>query len=88
MISIPLWDQVFGTYYMPKDKRPSVYGVDEHIEPNMVDQIMYPLKGIGNPFNIFRHPLRSIKTGIKFYWNLMKQMKWVVFRQRGMKPPM
>ena len=86
--AIPLWDQVFGTYYMPKDKRPSVYGVDEHIEPNMVDQIMYPLKGVGNPFNIVRHPFRSIKTGLKFYWNLMKQMKWVIFRPRGMKPPM
>ena len=73
---------------MPKDKRPSVYGVDEHIEPNMVDQIMYPLKGVGNPFNIVRHPFRSIKTGLKFYWDLMKQMKWVIFRPRGMKPPM
>ena len=86
--AIPLWDQIFGTYYMPKHKRPSVYGVDEYIEPNMIDQLMYPLKGIGNPLNIIRHPFRSMKIGIKFYWNLMKQMKWVIFRPRGMKPPM
>ena len=53
-VAIPLWDQIFGTYYMPKHKRPSVYGVDEYIEPNRIDQLMYPLKGIGNPFNIIR----------------------------------
>ena len=50
----------------------------------MIDQLMYPLKGIGNPFNIIRHPFESMKIGIKFYWNLMKQMKWVIFRPRGM----
>jgi sterol desaturase/sphingolipid hydroxylase (fatty acid hydroxylase superfamily) len=86
--ALPLWDQVFGTYYMPKDKRPSVYGIDEHIEPNMIDQLMYPLGQIGNPFNIIRHPFRSIAVAYRFYWNLMKQMKWVIFRPRGMKPPM
>ena len=86
--ALPLWDQVFGTYYMPKDKRPSVYGIDEHIEPNMIDQLMYPLGQIGNPFNILRHPFRSIGVGVRFYWSIMKQMKWVIFRPRGMKPPM
>jgi hypothetical protein len=54
----------------------------------MIDQFMYPLKGVGNPFNIIRHPFKSIAKGFRFYWNLIKQMKWVIFRPRGMKPPM
>ena len=66
--AIPLWDQIFGTYYMPGDKRPSVYGVDEHIEPNMVDQIMYPLKGweilsISYVIHLDQSKLQSYFTG-------------------------
>jgi len=86
-VIIPIWDQIFGTYYMPRDKRPSIYGVDEHIEPNMIDQLLYPFKGVGNPLWIIRHPLRSIGIAFKFYWNLMKQMKWSMTRPRKLKPP-
>ena len=54
---------------MPKDKRPSVYGVDEYIEPNMVDQLMYPLKGIETHSILFvihldQSKLESNFTGI------------------------
>ena len=26
---LPIWDLLFGTYYMPDDRRPSRYGIDE-----------------------------------------------------------
>jgi sterol desaturase/sphingolipid hydroxylase (fatty acid hydroxylase superfamily) len=86
-VVIPLWDQIFGTYNMPRDKRPSIYGVDEYIEPNMVDQLLYPLQDIGKPWNIIRHPFRSTKVGFVFYFRLLKRMKWSLMRPRGMKPP-
>ena len=84
---LAIWDIIFGTYFMPKNRRPQIYGVDEHIEPNMIDQLLYPFKGVGNPLWIIRHPLRSIGIAFKFYWNLMKQMKWSMTRPRKLKPP-
>ena len=84
---IPHWDMIFGTYYMPKDKRPTKYGVEEYIEPNMIDQLRYPLSGMGNPLFILRHPFKAIGVGFRFYREILKQMKWVIFRPRGMKPP-
>jgi sterol desaturase/sphingolipid hydroxylase (fatty acid hydroxylase superfamily) len=44
--TFPILDILFGTYYMPKDKLPEVYGVDDKAFPhtNFVDQLLYPFK--------------------------------------------
>ena len=46
---LPLWDQLFGTYYMPKDRRPMVYGINEEIPDGIIRQLRYPLREWRNP---------------------------------------
>lgn len=61
-VFLPLWDIVFGTYFMPKDRRPSVYGVDDDIPVGLVPQLLHPMKGMGNPLRWLRHPVLAVKT--------------------------
>ncbi|MEZ5246219.1 MAG: sterol desaturase family protein [Acidimicrobiales bacterium] len=48
-VFLPLWDTVWGTYYMPADRRPEVYGNGEHTPPSVPGQLLAP----------FRRPLRD-----------------------------
>lgn len=80
---LPLWDLIFGTYYMPKDKRPTVYGIDEPIPMTMVEQLRYPLVGTGNPLRFLRHPLRSLKGMFVGLFGILRMMKRSALRPRG-----
>lgn len=80
---LPLWDIVFGTYYMPKDKRPTVYGIDEPIPMTMMEQLRYPLEGMGNPLRFLRHPFRSFKAMVGGLWGILGMMRRSMFRPRG-----
>jgi len=48
-VFLPFWDMVWGTYYMPADKRPEVYGNGENTPPSVPGQLLAP----------FQQPLRS-----------------------------
>lgn len=61
-VFLPLWDIAFGTYFMPKNRRPQVYGVDEDIPIGLVPQLLHPMKGAGNPFRWIAHPVLGAKT--------------------------
>ncbi len=41
----PIWDILFGTYYMPKDKVPTEFGVhDDSVPESFMGQLAYPFK--------------------------------------------
>ena len=84
---LPLWDIIFGTYYMPHDKRPQVYGVDEDVPNEMMAQLRYPILEWGNPlmwpFRILRHPFRTIGFCWRFYMQVLRGVKHSTFRRRG-----
>lgn len=40
---LPLWDLLFGTYYMPKDKRPAAYGSPDAVPEDFTGQLVYPM---------------------------------------------
>lgn len=44
--TFPVLDMIFGTYYMPKDKLPEAYGIDDQHFPlhHFVDQLFYPFR--------------------------------------------
>jgi sterol desaturase/sphingolipid hydroxylase (fatty acid hydroxylase superfamily) len=81
---LPLWDMLFGTYFMPKgDRRPKIYGVDELVPMTMAEQLKYPFEGMKNPllflrhplhsiWGVIRHPLRTIGRGFKFSGRMIK----------------
>lgn len=58
-IFLPLWDITFGTWFMPPDRRPAIYGVDEVVPPTMAGQMLYPFRGLRNPVWMLRHPIRG-----------------------------
>lgn len=83
---LPAWDLVFGTYYMPKDKRPQNYGVDEYIPEGMTEQLMHPLRGMGSPLWILRHPLKAVAAGFRFTKMMLGEMWRSATRPRGHTP--
>lgn len=43
---LPLWDMIFGTFYMPKDKVPTEFGVhDDSVPESFLGQLAYPFRG-------------------------------------------
>lgn len=61
-VYLPLWDQIFGTWFMPPDRRPEAYGVADPVPDDMVGQLLYPLRGEDGLWVRSRHPLRSIRS--------------------------
>lgn len=59
-VFLPLWDQLFGTYFMPVGRRPDVYGIDEPMPAGVVAQLRHPFRGMGNPLRALRHPFRAL----------------------------
>jgi hypothetical protein len=46
-IFLPEWDLLFGTYYMPAERRPSVYGVVPPLPTGLVDNSSIPCVAYG-----------------------------------------
>jgi sterol desaturase/sphingolipid hydroxylase (fatty acid hydroxylase superfamily) len=40
----PVWDILFGTYYMPKDRRPTSFGTETNVPPGLVAQLLFPFR--------------------------------------------
>ncbi len=81
-VFLPAWDLVFGTYFMPKDRRPQVYGVTEHVPAGMVAQLWHPLRGVGNPLRIIVHPVRSLVELWRGTGQLLRDIKRSTLRPR------
>lgn len=81
-VFLPMWDLVFGTYFMPRSRRPRRYGVDDPVPAGLVAQLRYPLRDMGNPLRVLRHPVRSMKSGLRFTWALLGDMKRSATRPR------
>jgi sterol desaturase/sphingolipid hydroxylase (fatty acid hydroxylase superfamily) len=48
--TFPIWDMMFGTFYMPKNELPDAYGVDEPDFPHSFGaQLLYPFKQKSDP---------------------------------------
>lgn len=41
---IPIWDTLFGSYYMPKDSRPDSYGIREPMPDTYIGQLAQPFR--------------------------------------------
>jgi len=38
------WDILFGTYYMPRDRRPTVFGTDTSVPQGLIGQLAFPFR--------------------------------------------
>lgn len=41
---LPLWDILFGTYYMPKDRLPQQFGTESPVPAGLVGQLIFPFR--------------------------------------------
>ena len=51
--TFPVWDLMFGTYYMPRGVLPSDYGV-EGVPTNFVAQLIYPFRIVAERLGLWR----------------------------------
>ena len=40
---LPIWDLIFGTFFMPADRVPSNFGVDDPVPDGFLHQLVYPV---------------------------------------------
>jgi sterol desaturase/sphingolipid hydroxylase (fatty acid hydroxylase superfamily) len=57
---LPVWDLIFGTYYMPKDRRPSGYGSPDPVPEDFAGQMVYPFVP-GRFKSSLEHPGTAVK---------------------------
>lgn len=41
---LPLWDILFGTHYMPRDRKPANFGIHEPVEPTFRGLLAHPFR--------------------------------------------
>lgn len=73
-VFLPLWDTLFGTYFMPDDRRPQHYGVAEPTPPGIVRQLLHPFRGLRTPRQLVRHPLRAVRETARAVRRGVRQM--------------
>jgi sterol desaturase/sphingolipid hydroxylase (fatty acid hydroxylase superfamily) len=83
---LPIWDVVFGTFYMPANKRPLRYGIDEPIGEGMVDQLVAPVRPAGNPLRAVAHPLASARRCIDGVRSVLHGVASSTTRPRRRRP--
>jgi sterol desaturase/sphingolipid hydroxylase (fatty acid hydroxylase superfamily) len=53
--TFPIWDLMFGTFYMPENEMPDAYGVaDQHFPVGFGGQMLYPFRHLLDDWNLFR----------------------------------
>ena len=59
---LPIWDLVFGTYFMPGGgRRPEVYGTTTPMPQQFMPQLAHPFRGLRSPLSVFRHPAAGLR---------------------------
>lgn len=41
---ISFWDFAFGTAFLPRGRTPKIYGIDDPVPPNYIDQVFHPFR--------------------------------------------
>lgn len=59
---LPLWDIVFRTYRMPRDQRPQRYGINGPMPDGIVQQLVFPFRGLRTSWRTRRQARRDGRT--------------------------
>lgn len=81
-VFLPLWDILFGTYFMPEDRRPMVYGVNGPVSAGIVGQLLDPFRGLRNPFGMLCHPVAAGHELFAMIRRGLGQMRFAARRSR------
>lgn len=61
---LPIWDVLFGSYYLPADRRPVGYGVHQEVPRGLYRQLLYPFRGMPTPWALARTGVRRPVTSL------------------------
>ena len=50
---LALWDILFGTYYMPRNKRPENFGTRTPVPSDLIGQLIFPFGGSRHASNVY-----------------------------------
>ena len=81
---LPVWDLLFGTYFMPAVRRPQVYGAGDDVPDSLAGQLWQPLRGLPTPWSVARHPVMS---GRRLRINLRRGCRQIVTSTTRTRPP-
>jgi sterol desaturase/sphingolipid hydroxylase (fatty acid hydroxylase superfamily) len=73
-VFLPLWDTLFGTYFMPADRRPQHYGIAEPTPAGIVRQLLHPFRGLRTPRQVIAHPWRATRESVQALRRGVRQM--------------
>ena len=76
--ALPVWDLMFGTFFMPKHtigRRPRRYGLDEPLPRNLVGQITHPCRGVRRHLWLWRRPVKAARTAGVAARNLLADIR-------------
>lgn len=85
-VFLPLWDIAFGTYFMPANRRPAVYGIDGDVSDGIVGQLWDPMRGLRNPLRMLRHPWLALRELARMVRRGLGQMRQSAMRHRVRQP--
>ncbi len=85
-VFLPLWDLIFGTYYMPRNKRPMRYGVSDDVPMTMAGQLRYPFRTMRPVAHMFRHPWRTVRAGAQSTRRVIRDIWGSTTRPRTVRP--
>jgi sterol desaturase/sphingolipid hydroxylase (fatty acid hydroxylase superfamily) len=73
---LPIWDLLFGTYFMPGGgRRPEVYGTTTPVPDGFIAQLLFPLRGLRNPALALRHPVAEARRAGAALWRGAGQVR-------------
>jgi sterol desaturase/sphingolipid hydroxylase (fatty acid hydroxylase superfamily) len=85
-VLLPVWDLLFGTYFMPRGRRPVRYGVTPPLPDGIVAQLRHPLRGLPGVRWTVRHPLaaahRSVRAACRGAGQIARTTTWRPARPR------
>lgn len=58
---LPLWDMLFGTWFMPPNRRPQSYGLTERVPMTLAGQLNHPFRELRRPTWMLRQPIQGTK---------------------------
>jgi sterol desaturase/sphingolipid hydroxylase (fatty acid hydroxylase superfamily) len=83
---LPVWDVLFGSYFMPSDRRPAVYGTDDPVPTDMLEQLRYPLRGGPGLGQVIRHPGAEARVFVSAARRVARQVADSTLRRPGPAP--
>lgn len=76
--ALPWWDQLFGTFFMPKHstkRRPARYGISDPLPRDVIGQLTYPCRGARRHLWLWRRPIKATKTVAVAARNLLADIR-------------